>query len=133
VQLSLCKLWRFILCRVICHSSFFLVLDRCSFSVSSPGSFIPDAHWTVSCLGSISYLHDLDKRKTFCACQEPNQGCSVLLISAPTIVTWTRLCFTLTSSLSLFFSNMLNRQLIGDLNIPHTHKQQTAVMYTVSV
>jgi len=51
--------WSCTQCGVIYLSSFLLLLDRCWFSVSSPGRFISDAHWIVSSLGSVCYLHDL--------------------------------------------------------------------------
>jgi transposase-like protein len=38
-------------------------LDRCSFSVSHPGRFIPGSHWTISCRGSIFYLHVYEQGK----------------------------------------------------------------------
>jgi hypothetical protein len=55
--------------------------------VSSYGSFIPEAHYILSCLGSLSYCHVLDKRKISYACEELNQGCLGFIISAPTVVT----------------------------------------------
>jgi hypothetical protein len=36
-----------------------LLLGRCWFSVLSPGRFIPDSLYTVSCFGSVSYWQDL--------------------------------------------------------------------------
>jgi hypothetical protein len=45
-------------------SHFFLVLGRCWFSFSCPGRFILDTHWTVGSVGSIFYLHGLQKRTT---------------------------------------------------------------------
>jgi hypothetical protein len=63
---------------------FFLLIERCLFSVSSSGSFIPEACYIVSCLDSVSY---------WCVW---------------TVVTWPRLFVNLTSELPFFFSNMLN-------------------------
>ena len=117
--------WRCTRSEVISRSSFLLLLGRCWFSVVSPGRFIPDSLWIVSCLGSVPYWHDL-----IVFVRLRTRAARLYCFSVPTIVTRTLLFATLTSALHLFFSNIQTQQLIHDLNIPHTKEQHAAVKYS---
>ena len=103
-----------------------LLLGRCSFSVLSPDPFISYSLWTVSCLCSVCYWHYL-----IVLVRNQTKAAWFFCFSIPTIVTRTRLIFTVTSALPLFSSNMLTHQLTHDLNIPHTHQQRAAVKYCI--
>jgi len=107
VQHSVYTTWRFTLCGVICRSSFFFGARSLFVFSLKLRQFYPQNPLNIKLFGLSILFAWFKQNETFCAWEEPNQVCSVFFISAPKIVTRTRLCVILTSALPWFSSKVL--------------------------